>query len=67
MLTQDLAMTPETLSFLHDSRKTHLIGGQWADSKDEKTAEVFDPSTGEVITTVLDVADGEVGAATPLG
>lgn len=52
MLTQDLAMTPETLSFLHDSRKTHLIGGQWADSKDEKTAEVFDPSTGEVITTI---------------
>ena len=45
-------MAPETLRFLQESRKTHLIGGHWADSKDEKTAEVFDPSTGAVITTV---------------
>lgn len=52
MSNQDSAMAPETLSFLYESRKTHLIGGHWVDSKEEKTAEVFDPSTGEVITTV---------------
>jgi acyl-CoA reductase-like NAD-dependent aldehyde dehydrogenase len=52
MSNQDSAMAPETLSFLRDSKKTHLIGGHWADRNDERTAEVFDPSTGEVITSV---------------
>jgi len=35
MSNQDSAMAPETLSFLHESKKTHLIGGHWADCKDE--------------------------------
>jgi aldehyde dehydrogenase (NAD+) len=52
MSNQYSAMAPETLSFLHESKKAHLIGGHWADCKDEKNADVFDPSTGAVITTV---------------
>jgi len=52
MSNQDSAMAPETLSFLHESKKAHLIGGHWADYNDEKRADVFDPSTGAVITTV---------------
>ncbi len=52
MLIQDSAMAPETLNFLQESKKAHLIGGRWADDKNEKSVDVFDPSTGEVITTV---------------
>jgi hypothetical protein len=37
MSNQDSAMAPETLSFLHESRKTHLVGGFWADSKGDWT------------------------------
>jgi aldehyde dehydrogenase (NAD+) len=52
MSNQDAATDPEILSFLHESKKAHLIGGHWADCKDERSAEVFDPSTGEVITKI---------------
>ncbi len=52
MKNQESAMASETRSFLQESRKTHLIGGQWADPKDARTAEVIDPSTGGVITTI---------------
>jgi len=52
MSSQNSLMSPEVLNFLHESRKTHFIGGHWTDSNGQRTAEVFDPSTGEVITSV---------------
>jgi aldehyde dehydrogenase (NAD+) len=52
MSSQNSLMSPEVLNFLLESRKTHFIGGHWTDSNGQRTAEVFDPSTGEVITSV---------------
>ena len=45
-------MAAETRAFLDASRMKHLIAGQWVAQKDEKVADVFDPSTGGVITKI---------------
>ena len=52
MKNQEAAMAAETRAFLDASRMKHLIAGQWVAQKDEKVADVFDPSTGGVITKI---------------
>jgi len=52
MINQEANMAAETLSFLHKTPKAHFIGGRWVNAKDKERTEVFDPSTGEAITSI---------------
>jgi len=52
MSNQESAMASETLCFLHELPKMRSNEGSSADSGDQGTTNVFDPSTGEVLTKV---------------
>ena len=40
-----------------------FIGGQWREAADGARTDVFDPSTGQVVTTVAEASAADVDAA----
>lgn len=60
MSSQEAVMAPETLSFIRELPNFRSTDGKLAGSGDQGNADVFDPSTGEVLTTVPLRGRGEV-------
>jgi phenylacetaldehyde dehydrogenase len=44
-----------------------FIGGQWREAADGARTDVFDPSTGKVVTTVAEADASDVGAGSCTG
>lgn len=52
MNTQLEGLTAEAARFVYEEKKTHFIGGNWQVTRNARTAEVNDPCTGGILTTI---------------
>jgi phenylacetaldehyde dehydrogenase len=61
-LGEGSAVAPAILEFLRGTRKM-LIGGQWVDAASDRTFEVYDPATEEVLAHVAEGAEEDIDKA----